>query len=671
MSSTPEAAFMGDSGDEYEETVRRQRAENAALLKELNLQAGGSSIVDPNGARTRKLDAAAEERKRKRAADSRAKASAERKKRKAVEQAAGPQRTSARLAGRTPAGLEEENRRIEEERQEYEQKREEARRVLHDDHDLIALLGGDGTGAEDSAIRKRAEKLRAALSEAPAMAKTDSKPLRARSGLGDDADEGQDEAKDIQELRQSLDQMQLLAVKKVTPKRIYTAAFHPSVDKDMIFTGDKEGNVGMWLPLAPRASSGDDEDDDDQVTAIEANGLTGDDGYSENLRLPHDSSPVSCLKVPPSESHKLYYSSYNSTIRSVDLQKGVSEQIFSFAAGQDDDDAGALLSVFDFQRGAEDGKVVWCGDHRGGVIRIDTREPSSGGDSTRSLRTVTKSKGPSNWQRWQLCEKKIGGLSLNPAEPHALAVASLDQSVRIFDIRRLSAGIDPIAMIPSNYKAVDPDLLSHVQSTLDEGGAQLGWRQSRQASTSVDFAPDGRHLAAVSYDNVVKVWRLDRGWLREGEDVGAVAGDRPGRPRKSNQRNGSIPVKPERKGGLMKYFKKEEAQEQDTALASAIPEDILSSPLEIPHNNQTGKWLTLLRARWCAVPDLAPHFTIGSMSRSAEIWSADGKLLRSLYDEEHVSAVPAVTNMHPVREARLVTGNGSGKCTFWGIRDRD
>lgn len=262
---------------------------------------------------------------------------------------------------------------------------------------------------------------------------------------------------------------------------------------------------------------------------------------------------------------------------------------------------------------------------------------------------------------------QIGGLSLNPLAPNALAVASLDQSVRLFDIRRLSSGIDPISDIPSNYKAVDPDLLSQVQSTLDEGGAQLGWKKSRQASTSVDFAPDGRHLASVSYDDVVKVWNLERGWLRADEEISSFSKTPAAKGRKSN---GATPVKQERKGGLMRYVKKEEKEDEGSALPSQpIPQDILSSPLTIPHNNQTGKWLTLLRARWCANPNVAPHFTIGSMSRSAEIWSSDGKLLRSLYDEEHVSAVPAVTNMHPNQVARLVTGNASGKCTFWGVQD--
>lgn len=57
------------------------------------------------------------------------------------------------------------------------------------------------------------------------------------------------------------------------------------------------------------------------------------------------------------------------------------------------------------------------------------------------------------------------------------------------------------------------------------------------------------------------------------------------------------------------------------------------------------------------------------MKREAEIWASDGTLLRSLYDGDHVTAVPAVTAMHPTRLGRLATGNGSGRCHFWAPLD--
>lgn len=53
------------------------------------------------------------------------------------------------------------------------------------------------------------------------------------------------------------------------------------------------------------------------------------------------------------------------------------------------------------------------------------------------------------------------------------------------------------------------------------------------------------------------------------------------------------------------------------------------------------------------------------MNRRAEIYSADGTLLRELYDPDYVTAVQAVTVMHPRIPGRVATGNGSGRCFFW------
>jgi hypothetical protein len=46
------------------------------------------------------------------------------------------------------------------------------------------------------------------------------------------------------------------------------------------------------------------------------------------------------------------------------------------------------------------------------------------------------------------------------------------------------------------------------------------------------------------------------------------------------------------------------------------PQDVLESPRVIPHNNQTGKWLTLFRARWMRNADVEPHFTVSAAPRS-------------------------------------------------------
>lgn len=56
---------------------------------------------------------------------------------------------------------------------------------------------------------------------------------------------------------------------------------------------------------------------------------------------------------------------------------------------------------------------------------------------------------------------------------------------------------------------------------------------------------------------------------------------------------------------------------------------------------------------------------MGSMTRHTEIYGKDGRCMARLYDPNWITAVPAVTAMHPLLPARIATGNGSGRCAFW------
>lgn len=88
----------------------------------------------------------------------------------------------------------------------------------------------------------------------------------------------------------------------------------------------------------------------------------------------------------------------------------------------------------------------------------------------------------------------------------------------------------------------------------------------------------------------------------------------------------------------------------------------------IPHNNHTGRWVTNLRARWNEAPGYDhQHFVIGSMNHPVEIYSGEtGDLIHELYDEDRITAVPAVTQFHPTRESMtILCGNGSGRMVCW------
>ncbi|CAG8733025.1 7408_t:CDS:1, partial [Acaulospora colombiana] len=74
----------------------------------------------------------------------------------------------------------------------------------------------------------------------------------------------------------------------------------------------------------------------------------------------------------------------------------------------------------------------------------------------------------------------------------------------------------------------------------------------------------------------------------------------------------------------------------------------LKSSLIIPHDNNTGRWISVFRATWHPSPDVHPHFIIGNMKRSADVISGvNGELIWNLRDDEKLTAIPAVNMFHP------------------------
>ncbi|QRW26986.1 WD repeat-containing protein [Rhizoctonia solani] len=223
-------------------------------------------------------------------------------------------------------------------------------------------------------------------------------------------------------------------------------------------------------------------------------------------------------------------------------------------------------------------------------------------------------------RRWQLTEKeKIGCVSVNPIAPHLLLTASNNRTMRMWDARYLKKVEFTVEKSEDGDNAAPESNWDDVQEYLGtRDGPKCLWGEwrHRQSVSSAFWDISGRRIVSTSYDDTLRVW-----------DV---------RP---------------------------SALKQDGPLKSFRP------TTEIKHNCQTGRWVTILRARWSENPDAYPYFTIGNMAQSLDIVGYNGEILAKLANKEKISAVQAVTASHPSVVTRAVSGNASGRCVLWAPED--
>ncbi|PHH60511.1 hypothetical protein CDD81_1601 [Ophiocordyceps australis] len=338
---------------------------------------------------------------------------------------------------------------------------------------------------------------------------------------------------------------------KITPQRVYALGFHPTPDKPVVFAGDKEGAMGVFDGSQTRPEVDDDADDFTRVDPVIS-------AFKIHART------ITSFVFSPQETNTVFTSSYDSTIRRMDIEKGVSVQVF--APPNDHDDM--PLSALDMT--ASEPNLLFYSTLDGGVGRIDLRDPESN-------------------EMWMLSEQKIGGFSLHPLHPHLIATASLDRTMKIWDTRRITGKGD--------YR--HPIL--------------LGEHESRLSVSHASWSAGG-HIATSSYDDTIKIYDFaNAGSWKPGHDIG---------PRAMEPKH------------------------------------------QIRHNNQTGRWVTILKPQWQKRPlDGIQKLAIANMNRFVDVFSSDGAQLAQL-DGDGITAVPAVAHFHPSMDW-VAGGSGSGKLCLW------
>lgn len=525
----------------------------------------------------------------------------------AKKEPAEPTRRSRRIAG---SNMEDsaEDRKMREEMERAEEKKKKMERLrltrLFGDFKLIDLVvnkqgefrdldrvlglreekkekekeGGNENGSKADAMNgtKIKEEESENGSEEPADADLDNGVLRKLQQLGDRFSAG-DFYEDIKTsvryddriLEQKRAEFDRLALYprfdpldiKITQQRIASMAFHPAKDDRIVVAGDTVGYVGIWAVDA-------DDDEAPQITILKPHGKT-----------------VARIITPENQPESLLSCSYDGLVRRLDLKKLTSTEVSYL---QDPYELGDYpLGVSDINMA--DTHVLYMTTLSGNFHRYDMRTPFKQSELLR------------------LHDKKIGSFSVNPNASHQLATASLDRSMRVWDLR---------STVSKPYWSEFEEKAPHLC---------CGYH-SRLSVSCVDWNRDN-HLVCNGYDDTVNIFDLSG--------------------------SGDLPLVTEWKNEYTTDKKKR------TSLEDGIPEGL--RPLtSIKHNCQTGRWVSILKSKWQVRPgDGLQKFVIANMNRAFDIYDQKGRILSHLTDER-MTAVPAVAVMHPT-ENWCVGGSASGK----------
>ena len=543
---------MAPELSEYEQQRQANIAQRDKLLKQLALDAGQAGLGPQKPAPKPHKSSAAHKKKGP-------------VKRVKVEDV-GPRRTSSRLLGLT-ADSEVAKRKAEDEHA-AEQEVAKAKRQRHSGElnlSDVVVGGRDWDKSENFLVD---------------VVSRGANPYERTFG---DSEVRETTDKELRALREQMSGLELYDGfepnrTKITPERIYSLGFHPTTEKPLVFAGDKLGNLGIFdasqAPASVKAEDGvkkeeaDEEDDEDDldpaITSFHCHTRT-----------------ISSFQFSHANPSHLYTCSYDSSLRLLDLTKSKSTEIYAPSNTSLDEP----LSGVEMDPTAP--HILYFSRLDGHVGRTDTRAPNT-------------------TDVFQLSEKKIGGFSLNPANPHFVATASLDRYLRIWDLRKLSGKAS--RQLP----------------------ALIGEHESRLSVSHAAFNSAGQ-VATASYDDTVKIHTF--------EGMGSWS---PGHK---------------------------------------VSDDEMAPSSIIRHNNQTGRWVTMLvlsdlpscidrltesslRAQWQLHPPNSIHrFCIGNMNRFVDIYTANGDQLAQL-GGEGITAVPAVTQFHPT-EQWVAAGTASGKLCLW------
>lgn len=219
---------------------------------------------------------------------------------------------------------------------------------------------------------------------------------------------------------------------KVCQGRIYCMAIHENRDKILVCGGDVDGNLGFWdLDESQADDYEPDEEEEPNIYNYKAHSRT-----------------LSSMQYSPTEPNKLFSTSYDGSVRYLDLVQ--QKFLESYVVAPDASDHLGSVSI------TSSGQQLWFADVDGGVTLKDIRTPKD-----------------EMVYRKILHEKKVGCVNVNPKFDNLIVTSSLDRTMKIWDIRTFG-----------QYKE-------------DEAIVEMASFEHRLSVTSAMWSPDGTSLVVI------------------------------------------------------------------------------------------------------------------------------------------------------------------------------
>lgn len=192
-----------------------------------------------------------------------------------------------------------------EEEEAAEEERQRAKRAKHEDRVVEAIKRTGAQWSDEEELETASKGLLQLLGDASKLPVQDPAEMydATSSRSSTPAKKGRGGRKsvstvssdpNVKALQKEFENMDLKKSCKATPDRVYSMAVHPSVDRELVFVGDKNGRLGVCDMTNPEDE--DTEEEHKDTFALQA----------------HGKSAISAIRIAPNQPHTVSVQCVNS-----------------------------------------------------------------------------------------------------------------------------------------------------------------------------------------------------------------------------------------------------------------------------------------------------------------------------------------------------------------------